>query len=102
VRAPTLSMESSLSQIDIEHAHSRTPEQVRQAVEGIAAKLQERHGLSSRWEGDVLALGGPGIDGRIEMLPGKVRVQAELGFLFSALQGMVESEIRRVLAEKLD
>jgi len=89
-----------LSRIDIEHAHSRTPEQVRQAVEGIAARLQERHGLSSRWEGDSLALGGPGIDGRIELLPGKVRVQAELGFLFSALQGLVESEIRRVLAEK--
>ena len=35
------------------------------------------------------------------MLPGAVRVQAKLGFLLSAMQGMVESEIRRVLAEKL-
>lgn len=91
-----------MSRIDIEHAHSRTPADVRQAVEGIAAKLQERHSLAGTWEDDVLRLDGPGIDGCIEMLPGKVRVQAELGFLFSALQGLVESEIRRVLAEKLD
>jgi putative polyhydroxyalkanoate system protein len=28
-------------------------------------------------------------------------VKAELGFLLSAMKGMVESEIRRVLAEKL-
>ena len=90
-----------MSRIDIEHTHSRTPAEVRQAVEGIAAKLQERHGLAGTWEGEVLRLDGPGIDGRIEMLPGRVRVQAELGFLFSALQGLVESEIRRVLAEKL-
>jgi putative polyhydroxyalkanoate system protein len=30
-----------------------------------------------------------------------VRVKAELGFLLSAMKGMVESEIQRVLAEKL-
>jgi len=91
-----------LSRIDIEHPHSRTPAQVRQAVDDIAAKLQERHGLAAAWEGDVLRLEGPGIDGTIEALPGRVRVKAELGFLFAALQGLVESEIRRGLAEKLD
>ena len=42
-----------------------------------------------------------GVDGRIELLPQAVRVTAELGFLLSAMSGTVESEIRRVLAEKL-
>ncbi|RBD93601.1 polyhydroxyalkanoic acid synthase, partial [Xanthomonas oryzae pv. oryzae] len=35
------------------------------------------------------------------LLPQQVHVTAELGFLLSAMQPMVESEIRRLLAEKL-
>ena len=33
--------------------------------------------------------------------PGAVRVTAKLGFLLSAMKGMVEGEIQRVLKEKL-
>ncbi|RBG58274.1 polyhydroxyalkanoic acid synthase, partial [Xanthomonas oryzae pv. oryzae] len=44
---------------------------------------------------------GSGVDGAIALLPQQVHVTAELGFLLSAMQPMVESEIRRLLAEKL-
>ena len=91
-----------MSRIDIVHPHTRTPEQARQAVEEIAAKLHARHGLATAWDGDAVNLSGTGIQGRVEMQPGQVRVLAELGFLFSAMSGLVEGEIRRVLQEKLD
>jgi putative polyhydroxyalkanoate system protein len=97
--APT--PEPVVSQIEIIHPHARSPEQTRQAMEEVAAKLRDRHGLSSQWQGDAVLLSGAGINGRVEMLPGQVRVVAELGFLLSALSGMVESEIRRVLQDKL-
>lgn len=91
-----------MSRIDIAHDHSRTPEQARRAVEEVAAKLQDRHGLAAHWQGDAVHLSGMGIQGLVQMLPGQVRVQAELGFLLSAMSGLVEGEIRRVLQEKLD
>ena len=47
----------------------------------------------------LFRLDAPG--SRIELLPKQVHVTAELGFLLSALKGTVESEIRRVLADKL-
>jgi putative polyhydroxyalkanoate system protein len=90
-----------MSSIDIQHAHDRSPEQARVAIEEAAHKLSERFGLQSQWNGDTLAFSGSGVDGAIALLPGQVRVTAELGFLLSAMKGMVEGEIRRLLAEKL-
>jgi len=90
-----------LSSIDIRHPHTRTPDQVRVVLQTVADKLRQRHGLTSQWEGDALTLSGPGIDGRISLEPEQVRVTAELGFLMSAMKGMIESEIQRVLQEQL-
>jgi len=90
-----------MSQIDIRQAHNQSPEQARVAIEQAAQKLQERFGLRSQWQGDRLTFNGSGVDGAIELLPGAVHVTATLGFLLSAMKGMVEAEIRRVLSEKL-
>ena len=90
-----------MSNIDIRHAHSLSDENAHAAIAEVARKLQERFEVNTHWEGQTLRLARSGLEGAIEMLPGAVRVKAELGFLLSAMQGMVESEIRRVLAEKL-
>lgn len=90
-----------MSSIDIRHAHSLPADGARQAIEDVAAKLSERFGLQSNWVGDVLNFSGSGVDGAIALLPGQVHVTAKLGFLLSAMKGMVESEIQRVLKEKL-
>ena len=90
-----------MSSIDIRHAHSLPADGARQAIEDVAAKLSERFGLQSNWLGDVLNFSGSGVDGAIALLPGQVHVTAKLGFLLSAMKSMVESEIQRVLKEKL-
>lgn len=100
--APSGARSLRLSRIDILHPHARTPEQARTIVDDIAATLRQRYGLATEWAGDAIRLSGPGIQGEVEMQPGQVRVVAELGFLFSAMKGVVEDEIRRVLREKLD
>ncbi|WP_330970720.1 polyhydroxyalkanoic acid system family protein, partial [Lysobacter sp. A3-1-A15] len=41
-----------------------------------------------------------GVDGRIALLPHQLHVSAQLGFLFGAMKGTIESEIRRVLDER--
>ncbi|WP_024868806.1 polyhydroxyalkanoic acid system family protein [Pseudoxanthomonas suwonensis] len=91
-----------MARIDIQHPHQRSGEEARRIVDGIAAQLRERFGVAADWRGDAVDLSGPGFKGLVKLLPGQVQVSAELGFLLSALRGQVESEIRRVLAERLD
>ncbi|MGV8958862.1 MAG: polyhydroxyalkanoic acid system family protein [Stenotrophomonas sp.] len=90
-----------MSTIDIRHAHSLPADKARTAIDEVARKLQERFEMTSRWDGEILRFSRSGVDGAIELLPNQVRVTAELGFLLSAMKGMVESEIQRVLADKL-
>ena len=90
-----------MAHIDIRHPHHHGDEEARRIVEGIAEQLRERYGVSGRWQDDAIVLAGPGLQGLVRVLPGQVRVTAELGFLLSALRGRVEDEIRRVLGERL-
>lgn len=89
-----------MSQIDINHAHTMAPERAREAVQELADKLTERFGVTCHWEGDILHFDRSGIEGRIAVLPSQLRVTAELGFLFAAMKGPIESELRRVLDKR--
>jgi putative polyhydroxyalkanoate system protein len=86
--------------IDIFHPHTKTPQQAREAVEDVARKLAERFGFAYHWNGDTLSFSRSGVDGSIALTPSQLRVNARLGFMLSMLQGPIEAEIRRVLAEK--
>jgi len=98
---PRFAPGACMSTIDVRHAHALPDAQARAAIEQVAAKLSERFGLKSSWTADVLSFSGSGVDGAIELQPGAVRVTAKLGFLLSAMKGMVDGEIQRVLKEKL-
>lgn len=89
-----------MSSIHIRHAHSLSPDQARTALSGLADSLARKLGVESRWEGDALHFQRSGVDGTIKLLPGEVEIMAKLGMFFAPMKGMVESEIRRVLAEK--
>lgn len=89
-----------MSSIEIRHAHSLPPAQARKAVEDFAAKLNQRFGVDSRWEGDVLHFKRSGVDGHITLQPGELHVSAKLGLLFTAMKGSIEKEMRRALDER--
>lgn len=86
--------------IDIRHAHSLPLAKARKAVDDVAKKLSERFDMEYGWDGDTLAFSRSGVDGKIALSPKQLHVTAQLGFLLSALKGPIESEIRRVLAER--
>lgn len=90
-----------MANIDLQHPHSLPHADARQAVEQAIAKLGQKFGLDYRWEGDTLHFVRSGVDGRIAVVPGAVHVTASLGLLFSAMKGTIESELRRVLQERL-
>ena len=86
--------------IDIRHPHSLPLAKARSAVEQVALKLSERFGVDYSWEGDTLLFNRAGVDGRIAVAPEQLHVTAKLGFLLSAMQAPIETEIRKVLAER--
>lgn len=86
--------------IDIRHQHSMPIAKARKAVEEVAEKLADRFGMECGWDGDTMHFSRSGVDGRIALGSKQLHVTAKLGFLLSALQGTVESEIRKVLDEK--
>ena len=90
-----------MSRIDIRHAHSLPPAAARQAVEDAVVKLGKKVGLDYRWEGDTVHFVRQGVDGQIDLLPGEVHVTAKLGLLFAAMRGTIESELLRILKERL-
>lgn len=99
--APHFPTDPAMAGIDIHHPHQLPPERAREAVQQVADKLVERFGVDCRWQDEVLAFNGSGVDGRIALLPGEVHVTATLGFPVSMMQGPIESRIRQVLEERL-
>lgn len=87
--------------IDICRGHALDDAQVREVVQVMADKLAERFEVVNRWDGDALRFARSGVEGCISLLPGQVRVTAELGFPYSMMQPMVEAEIQRVLEQRL-
>jgi len=98
--APRSTVHPAMSGIDIRHAHSLPMDQARTAVEQVANSLVQRFDVSCDWQGDTLHFARPGVDGRIALEPQQLHVTASLGFLLSAMRGPIETEIRRVLAER--
>jgi putative polyhydroxyalkanoate system protein len=92
---------TGMSRIDIQHVHALSPGAARQAVEDAIVKLGHKVGLDYRWEGDTVHFVRPGVEGRIELLPGQVHVTAKLGLLFSAMRGTIETELLWLLKERL-
>lgn len=89
-----------MASIDIRHPHSLPPAKARQAVQEVADKLIDRFGATCHWEGDILHFARSGIDGHIALQPRELHVSAQLGFLFGAMKGPIEAEIKRVLDER--
>jgi len=91
-----------MGNIDIRHPHSLPLPRAREAVEQAAQRLSEKFGIEYAWDGDMVDFHRAGLDGRIELAADELRVTAKLGFLLSAMQGPIESEIRRALTQRFD
>ena len=76
-------------------------EEVREAAEGLAKKLERDHGVRSRWEGDTVRIKGAGVDGKMSFHDSNIDVSVKLGFLASAFQGVLRSEVQRYLDDHI-
>ena len=82
--------------------YSMPEEEVRVAAEGLAKRLERDHGVRSRWQNDTaVKIRGSGIDGQLSFHDGHIDVEVKLGFLASAFQGVLRSEVQRYLDENI-
>ncbi|MEO6926934.1 MAG: polyhydroxyalkanoic acid system family protein [Rhodanobacter sp.] len=85
--------------IEIRRPHQLSIAEARAVVDKVAARMQEKFGMSSQWQGDSLGFSRPGVTGSIAVESDAIQVRAQLGMMLSPLKGMIEQEIRRKLDE---
>lgn len=86
----------------LQKPYTMCKDKVREAAEGLAARLEREHGVRSRWQGDsVVSIKGSGIDGKLSFADGHIDVSVKLGLLAGAFQGVLRSEMQRYLDEHI-
>lgn len=91
-----------MATIQLHRLHSLGLDGARAAANDVAARLRDDFGVTTEWHGDVLHVGGHGIDGRLTVTDGAVDVHARLGLLARPfrrrLHDEIEEELDRTLA----
>jgi putative polyhydroxyalkanoate system protein len=92
-----------MSTIRIRRAHGLPSAQVRRTAETLARRIEQRHAVRWRWDGDAIELSAPpgpasGARGRVTVGEGDVAIEIHLPLALFPLKGMVE----RRLTAKLD
>ncbi len=85
--------------IDIHAQHTLSHAQALDAANELSRDLAEKFDIDYGWEEEVIHFERPGVDGRILITQGEIRVQANLGFMLMLLKGPIEQEIVRYLEE---
>ena len=85
--------------IDIRRPHQLSITEARAVVDRVAARMQEKFGMSGQWQGDTLSFSRPGVNGSIAVESDAIQVRAQLGMMLTPLKTMIEQEIRRKLDE---
>jgi putative polyhydroxyalkanoate system protein len=89
--------------ISIRRPHRLAHEEVKRKAENLARRIETKHHVSWRWEGENLRLTAPpgparGATGVVRVTPDHVSIDIDLPLLLRPVRGMVETR----LIDKLD
>lgn len=79
--------------ITIMRRHALSHKKAKDVAEKIAKDLQKRFSLDYEWVGDDVVFERPGVSGRMHVAKDRITLEAQLGFLLSALKPTIEKEI---------
>ena len=86
--------------LDIRRPHRLSAAEAHAVIDQVATRMREKFQVQTQWQNDsTLSFERPGISGKIAIGSDEIHVSAQLGMLFSPLEGMIEQEIRRKLDE---
>jgi len=87
-----------MASIDIRRQHRLSLEAAISRVEEMSSRIIARYDLQCRWHECTAYLQRDGLQGRIDIGPGEIRVRAELGLML----GMLKATIQREIEQELD
>ena len=91
-----------MSHLSIRRPHALGHAEAHRRISRVADKLAERFGADCLWEGDVLRIRHPNVNGTVRIAHDEIIVDARLGFALSLFRGRAEEEITRILDRELE
>ena len=91
-----------MSHLSIRRPHALKHSEAHRRISQVAEKLSERFGAVCRWEGDVLRIEHPNVNGSVHVHRDEIVVDARLGFALALFRGRAEAEIARILDRELE
>lgn len=82
-----------MSEIVFERAHSLSLAAVRAIAQRLADEMRSEYGVDSSWQGDELHFSRTGLAGVLRVEAERIRLDAQLGFLFSAFKPKIEASL---------
>ncbi|MEM1090425.1 MAG: polyhydroxyalkanoic acid system family protein [Pseudomonadota bacterium] len=90
-----------MSRIKIRRSHESGLDKAREAADEIAGEMGERFGVTSNWQGDVLAFSHSAVRGQIQVSEEAIEVDAKLGLLVTPFKAALESRIHDYIDQYL-
>jgi len=86
-----------MSRIHLRREHDLTPKAARKKVERVAEVLASRFDAECQWNGDVLSVNHPSVNGKVTVGKNDVVVEAKLGLLVAMFRDRIDAELVRIL-----
>ncbi|MGE0030431.1 MAG: polyhydroxyalkanoic acid system family protein [Steroidobacteraceae bacterium] len=86
-----------MSRIHLRRTHDLTPKAARQRVDRMAEALGKRFDAECEWDGNVLSITHPNVNGTVTVGKNEIVVEATLGFLLAMFRDRVDEELVRIL-----
>jgi putative polyhydroxyalkanoate system protein len=86
-----------MSRIHLRREHDLTPKAARRKVERVAEALAKKFDAACTWNGDVLSVEHPSVNGKVTLGENDVVVEASLGFLVAMFRDRIDEELVRIL-----
>jgi len=86
-----------MSRIHLRREHDLTPKAARERVNRMAKELGKKFEAECSWDGDVLAIEHPNVNGTVTIGKNEIVVEATLGFLLALFRDRVDEELVRIL-----
>ncbi len=86
-----------MSKITLRRRHDLSPKAARQRVGKMADALSKKFDAECDWQGEVLCIAHPNVNGTVKIEDDEVVVEARLGFLLAMFRDRVDEELVRIL-----
>jgi putative polyhydroxyalkanoate system protein len=82
-----------MASLVFERQHALGLDVARAVADRLAQEMRNDYGVDSRWDGNDLVFSRVGLSGVLRINPDSVRLDAQLGFLFSAYKNKIEASM---------